>query len=141
MLRTTLGPVPLLAVLFSAPGCSYALVHGPPSPVESRDGTREVQLKPPDCTSSNDVPILDTVLAVPLLGLGAALLIDAAATSPSSDWFGPTRSQVAAVGAGGLALGVVFLSSAITGYGRTADCRRARESSAHGLPADRTVPP
>ena len=38
----------------------------------------------------------------------------------------------------GPALGAFVLSSAVTGYGRTADCRRAQESLRTGLrPAER----
>ena len=115
------------AVLLSVPGCSYAFVHGPPvSRGLSEAPAPPAQSRRDDCTSSNSAPVIDTVLAVPLLGAGV-LSVVAAAESPESctSWcIGPTKGEAALVAAGALALGGLFLSSAITGYGRTADCRR-----------------
>jgi hypothetical protein len=126
MLGATPRPALVIAVLVSGPGCSYALVHGPPAP--HPDDPREVRQAAPDCTSSNAVPIVDTVLAVPLLGAGVLGIVGGAAEGCGSYCFGPSSGETIVIGAALTGLGVLMLSSAITGYGRTADCRRAREA-------------
>jgi len=142
MLRVT-GLALLLPVLLSDLACSYAFVHGPPVSPATLDDRERVEKSAPDCTSSNAVPILDTVVGVPLMGAGILLVI-AGATSKDC----PTSSNTCflqglpaagiGIGAAATALGALLLSSAVTGYGRTADCRRAREAPPAGpMPARR----
>jgi hypothetical protein len=118
----------LLPVLFSDVGCSYAFVHGPPATQPTFDNQRMVEKSAPDCTSSNAAPILDTVIAVPVLGLGVLAIVAGAGETCGSGCYGPNSGEAIAIGAALTGLGVLALSSAITGYGRTADCRRAQES-------------
>jgi len=112
--------------LFSS-GCSYALVHGPPSPLERGEPAPPAQVPPgASCTSSNAAPVLDTIGAVGFLGLGAlgvAALIDSE-SCPSGHFCLKGPGTYAAVAVGGFALASLFIASAATGYGRTADCRR-----------------
>jgi hypothetical protein len=120
-------------VLLSLPGCSYAFVHGPHGPTEV--STREppqAQAAKPECTSSNVAPVLDTFVAVPLIGAGVLLIVAAAGCSNCSEGYGPSPGQAIGVGAAAAGLGTLFLASAITGYGRTADCRRAEEAMPSG---------
>jgi hypothetical protein len=120
----------LLPVLFSDVACSYAFVHGPPREQLTSDA-RVVTHSAPDCTSSNAVPILDTVVGVPLVGAGLFLVVAGATTKDCSSSSNSCFLQglpAAGIGIGAAtALGALLLSSAATGYGRTADCRRARE--------------
>jgi hypothetical protein len=94
--------------------------------------------------TSNAVPILDTVLRTSLVGLGAVGIAAASShhsssspytgfllSSPSSSSsFNDSSWEEAgvALSAGVIGLGTLFLASAVTGYGRTADCRRLDEA-------------
>lgn len=143
----------LLPVLFSDVACSYAFVHGPRAPNLSSENARGVQQATPRCTSSNAAPIVDTVLGSALVGFGATIAIAAAAShspnaSPSTGFLLSSPSSSSndssweaagiAVTAGVVAVGTLFLASAVTGYGRTADCRRTREAAPAGpVPAAR----
>jgi hypothetical protein len=120
----------LTLLVAGSPGCSYGFVHGPPGPAEiSAREPPQAQAAKPDCTSSNAVPILDTVLAVPLIGAGVLAIVAGASNGSSNGWYsGPTSGETIGIGLAATALGTLFLSSAITGYGRTADCRRAEEA-------------
>jgi hypothetical protein len=82
----------------------------------------------PDCTSSNAAPIVDTIVTVPLLGAGVLGIVGGAAEKCGSDCYGPTSGETIAIGAALTGLGLLALSSAITGYGRTADCRLALDT-------------
>jgi len=141
-----LGGAPRFALLspllFAELACSYAFVHGPPVSPATLDDRERVEKSVPDCTSSNAVPILDTVLGVPLMGAGIVLVV-AGATSKDC----PTSSNTCfleglpaagiGIGVAATALGALLLSSAVTGYGRTADCRRAQQSPSTGSPTGR----
>src|SRR5262249_58067423 len=86
------------SVLAWAPGCSYALVHGPPAPVEVASTADE---PPPQattsCTTSNAAPIVDTILAVPLLGAGVLTIVAGAAQGSCGGQFCVKVSSGAAV--------------------------------------------
>ena len=88
---------------FSAGGCSFVFVSGPPL------GHEELEYF--TCTESNSVPVLDVLWA----GLNASSLAAGASSSPSG----------AVVG---VSLGWVALSgfSAWTGFKRVNECRAAR---------------
>jgi len=129
-------PMVLLALLVLwATGCSYAFVHGPPAPIDSAPASAQEDSKGRvTCTTSNDVPILDTVLGVTLVGVGGAGVVVAVASSHCS---GPCDApnawgDVLIPSAVMVAVGAVALASAITGYGRTADCRRTVETLPSG---------
>ena len=130
MVGTTLRLVPLLAVLLWGAGCSYAFVRGPSAPsVTSPVDPHGLGATAPECTASNAAPIVDTVLAVPLIGAGVLGIVGGASSGSCTSYcFAPSGGEIAAVGVGLLALGALAMSSAVTGYGRTADCRRALES-------------
>jgi hypothetical protein len=118
----------ILPVFFSEVACSYAFVHGPAAPSATLDDPPRVEMPAPDCTASNVAPILDTVVAVPVLGLGVLTMVAGAGEKCGSGCYGPSSGEAVAIGAALTGLGALVLSSAITGYGRTADCRRAQES-------------
>ena len=77
---------------------------------------------------------MDTVIAVPVLGAGVLAIVAGAGEKCGSSCYGPSSGATVAIGAALTGLGALALSSAITGYGRTADCRRALEA----LPAGPT---
>ena len=141
MLRTALRRVLLLVWLLAGSGCSYAFVRGPPSEPATLDDPRVVERSVPDGTSSNAGPIVDTVVAVPVLGAGVLAIVAGAGEKCGSSCYGPSSGATVAIGAALAGLGALALSSAITGYGRTADCRRAREALPAGpTPTSRYVP-
>jgi hypothetical protein len=123
-------------LLASTTACSYAFVRGPPAPTVGLPGTeRPSPASPADCTTSNAAPVIDTILAVPLIAVGGLAIAGAASAGPhcgppqcvDSMQFG-TTGEWTAVAAGALALGTLAVASAATGYGRTADCRRLKEA-------------
>ena len=108
-------------------GCSLLYTKGPEPRVHP----------PPACTSSNDAPITDTVLAVVSVGTVVAGSIIAHNTG-NCGGSGCGLSN-GFTGGGMLVLGgigtLVFVPSAITGYSRTADCRAwLEENSTHAPP-------
>ena len=130
-------------------GCSYAFVHGPRGPVPTSENPGELQRAAPNCTSSNAAPVVDTVLGSSLIGLGGAAVIAASTSHSSSSTtntsfllsspyasssFNNSSFEAAGVAAtvGVIGLGTLFLASAVTGYGRTADCRRLEETRPGG---------
>jgi hypothetical protein len=116
-------------------GCSYAFVHKPTALGEvSSSEPQQLEQTGAACTSSNALPIFDTILAVPLLGAGVTAITGGATCGHDCEGFG---SGIIAVGAALTALGTLALSSAITGYGRTADCRRTQEALPKGPHAGR----
>jgi hypothetical protein len=126
----------VLSILASSPGCSWAFVHGPPGPPEGAPGDQRVPASAAGCTTSNAAPIVDTVLAVPLVALGGLAVAGAieegkgsTGTSTFKFDFGSTGEWLA-IAAGAFALGGLAIASAATGYGRTADCRRLQEAQA-----------
>ena len=112
------------SLLASSTGCSYAFVHGPSAQLETAPDR-----PPPECTTSNAAPIVDTVFASTLVPLGTLVVIGGIAAGSESDtYFKGTEGPIVAVGAGILLLGSLAVASAATGYGRTADCRRMQEA-------------
>ena len=132
-LASSLAVVPLLLVLAGGSGCSYIFVHGPPPRTEvATPGERWSRSSTVECTTSNAVPIVDTLLGAPLIGLGALVFVGSAAAESKPSTFGsigPTQGEAMAIGAAAVAVGSLVLASAVSGYGRTADCRQALESS------------
>jgi hypothetical protein len=96
----------LLPVLFSDVACSYAFVRGPPALPARLDDPPMAERSAPDCTSSNAGPILDTVVAVPLLGLGVLTMVVGAGEKCGSDCLGPNSGEALALGAALTGLGV-----------------------------------
>jgi hypothetical protein len=115
----------LLSVLTAESSCSYAFVHGPPQgvPPSIPPGPGEAA-----CTTSNALPILDTIGSVLLFGVGGVAIagaVDAGNCSGSYCILGDSGAWIG-VGAAATGLGALLLSSAVSGYGRTADCRRTQ---------------
>jgi hypothetical protein len=126
-----------VSLLWSASGCSYAFVHGPSAlpQVEASDPQGGERART-SCTTSNALPVLDTVVAVPLIGAGVLMIVAGASEgSCSGSSFGCVKlssGEAIALGAVATGLGALALASAVTGYGRTADCRRAEEALPSG---------
>ena len=107
-------------LLASTSACSYAFVRGPPSPTDGLPGTeRPGPASLADCTTSNAAPIVDTILVLPLIGVGGVATL-AAIDGTAGEW--------APIAVGAFALGALAVASAATGYGRTAECRRLKEA-------------
>ena len=123
----------LLSLLTAASGCSYAFVHKPSQavPAEIPPGSGDAPELPTPiatCTTSNALPILDTVGSILLFGVAGVAVagaVDAKNCSGSYCILGDSGPFIA-VGAAATGLGALLLSSAVTGFGRTADCRRAQ---------------
>ena len=142
ILRVALSSFLLPGCLLLESGCSYAFVHGPVGPdmAVHPQGQRRLS-QAATCTTSNALPIVDTVMGVLLVGAGGTLLVAAAAEnkgscSSATNSFCALGSEMQTgeiwIGLGAVALGTVYLASAVTGYGRTADCRRLEESVPSG---------
>lgn len=129
----------VLQVVLAGPatGCSYGFVRGPSpvierAPVDPQSGVA----KAAGCTASNAAPILDTFGAVVTSGIGGIALLALAETescNSSGPWGGLCMKDSAAyvgVAAAAFSLAAIYIASAATGYGRTADCRKAQ----HALP-------
>jgi len=121
------------AALAGTTGCSFVLVHGPPAGHD--------RLAAFSCTSSNALPILDAIAAGTGLFVGGTLL--AATSSDASGWVAP----YVVVGAGFALDGLVYGTSAVSGFVKTSRCRAAlrelgaREAGAGRAPARRAAPP
>ena len=151
--RAALSASLLLGSPFLGSGCSYALVHGPTQTDRlTHPGGQESSSWRASCTSSDAAPIVDTILGVSLVGLGGGVAVAAASShsfsSTTGSHAGPGRTaallctgcqatpvddsswEAAGIAfvAGTVALGTLFLASAVTGYGRTADCRAVVET-------------
>ena len=144
IVRRAMSSSLLLACLSLGSGCSYAFVHGPARPdLAAPSQVHEVRSGTESCTTSNALPAVDAVLGLLLVGAGGFLIVDAATqksapcTSTSlcfSELVGPeVEAGAIGIGAGALALGTVFIASAVTGSGRTADCRRLEASPPRSL--------
>ena len=111
-------------LLVSASGCSYAFVRGPGAPGEVKLDQRGRVLPPSEtCTTSNALPIVDTVLGVPAVGAGLLAFLIAGAGICNDGFCGVSTGGVTAAGVALAGVGALFLASAVSGYGRTADCR------------------
>jgi hypothetical protein len=110
----------LMLVVFGvySSGCSLIFTKGPQPEVKP----------PPPCTTDNNMPITDTVIAslsaVALVG-GAILLASPAPQSCRGTWTCGWAEGFTGAGLvlGGLVGTAIFTPSAIVGYMRTADCR------------------
>ncbi len=117
----------------ASPGCSFIITRGP-EPTPSAQRAPELSRTPsPECTSSVAAPLVDTVLATASAAVLVAGVVGATSSEPPcqpGEWFcGIGRGAGQAAGWGAIVVGAitgaVFTASAVTGYGRTADCRRA----------------
>jgi hypothetical protein len=106
-------PALLLAFILLATGlvsgCSWIFVQPLPARYERGDST--------DCTSNVAAPVIDTLFT--LTNVGSSIYVAGQDN---------VTNQGAAVTAG-LVVGVVWLSSAIYGYGHTSECRDAKEEA------------
>jgi hypothetical protein len=127
MHRRGMGPALALVLVIATSDCSYAFVHGPPPEAEVPPVGEHPS---PSCTTSNAAPVVDTVLSIPLVALGLVGVAGAIGTKSCSSgcYVNVESGELAAIGVVGLALGALTISSAVTGYGRTADCRRLQEA-------------
>ena len=131
--------VSLLVLVFqvilagSSTGCSYGFVRGPSTVMEPVDPQPGVA-KAASCTASNAAPILDSFGAVVTTGIGGIALMGLVASEncdSSGPWGGLCMKGPAAyvgVAAAAFGLAALYIASAATGYGRTADCRKAQEA-------------
>ncbi len=111
----------LLALLVTS--CSLVLRGPPPRPVASDPLVR--------CDTSRLAPVLDTVMAFPLLVGGVAAFGYTAGCrhDPSQFDFCPTpKGPAVAASLGVVAVGGLFLWSAIRGFNKTGECREIIES-------------
>ena len=103
-----------VSLLCSASGCSYAFVHGPSTPTEvAPSEAQEDQRARTSCTTSNALPILGGASQGSCSGGYCVHL---------------SSGEAFAIGAVLTGLGALALGSAVTGYGRTADCRRSEQA-------------
>jgi len=102
------GKLALTVALAGLAGCSLAFVHGPPPNHE--------KIAYFDCSTSNALPTIDLLLA------GAAV-VDVVGGAVGDSALPSNRAALAGLGLEAAA----FAASAIYGYGKTADCRKAQE--------------
>jgi hypothetical protein len=139
-----LAEVMLLVV--GTEGCSYAFTRGPQPSLPAGPGPETSRPQTPECTSSVAAPVVDTVLSTLSVAIFVAGIAALATPEPSCSGgsFGclQLNQSVGWTGiiAGGLT-STLFIASAVTGYGRTADCRAAKEASARLPPPTASVPP
>jgi hypothetical protein len=132
----------LAASLAAGPGCSYALVNGPRTTSIHGSERADAEWIAQTCTSSNAAPIVDTVLGTVLGALGGSAVVAGVSGAAESHHnsgsfsssgfnfdFTPSPGALIGIGAAVTAIGGVLLGSAVTGFGRTADCRQAIERS------------
>jgi len=117
-----------IGLLGTSSGCSYVFTRGPTARVDTL-AAPEPSASPP-CSTSNAPPAIDLVLGSASFGVGMLGLAEAAMPSSSSGSSLSGINKSAAVPGAILALvGTVFLASAVTGLGRTAECRRLEHPS------------
>jgi hypothetical protein len=111
----------LLLGLLPSSGCSFVLVDGPPPASASA-----MQV---ECTTSRVAPIVDTIVAI-----AQVYTIGFAATASDAEYEsrGVKISRGWDVVAGAAVLGL-FGASAVVGYGRVNDCRRAKAEEASDI--------
>jgi len=116
----------LALTLLPATGCSWLFVAKPPEP--------PIPASPSIvCTTSVASPVIDTVAAGLLAGLGVATIVAAnpqASGTPCTDYCGLFRGLTAGIAVGGavlVAAAVPLAFSAGHGYATTSDCRRLKE--------------
>ena len=116
-----------MLLVAASPGCSYIFTRGPSATPSAQQSPEPSRPTSPECTSSVAAPVVDTVLAVALTGLGVVGAV-AAAEPCTGEFCGIGKGGGAVVGIVGVATGLLFTASAVTGYQRTAECRAALES-------------
>ena len=121
-----------VSLLCWAPGCSYAFVRGPPAVVEPSipsAGQTPTAARADSCTSSNAAPVVDVIGAVPFAALGGlaiAGLVDSENCNGGFCFKGP--ATYVGIAAAAFAIAGIYIASAATGFGRTADCRQWQEA-------------
>lgn len=98
----------LVAALMLHSGCSFLFVKGPPE--------QHAQMATFDCSDSNAWPVVDAIWAA-LNGIGAA--------SAAGDDTNPDQGRIVGVGIAWL---VVSGASAIYGFSKVGDCKKARRA-------------
>ena len=142
----SLAEVMLLVV--GTEGCSFAFTRGPQPGLPAGPGPETSRPQTPECTSSVAAPVVDTVLSTVSVAVFVTGIAALATPEPSCSQgsFGVClqgfNQSVGWTGiiAGGLT-SALFIASAVTGYGRTAACRAAKEASARLPPPSASVPP
>jgi hypothetical protein len=109
--RTVFAPLAIAALSTMLCGCSFAFVNGPPPNHKTSSFF--------GCTSSNGVPMLDTVAAT--IGLLDAVSLATGSGSDSNTTTGSRTSSAIAAGA----VTAVFAASAAYGFKKTSECREA----------------
>ncbi len=109
--RRILVPLAIAALSTAFGGCSFAFVNGPPP--NHRTSAFFA------CTSSNGVPLLDTIAAS--IGLLDAVSFATSSGSDSSTTTGSKSGNVIAAGA----VTALLAASAAYGYQKTSECREA----------------
>ena len=129
-------------------GCSFAFTRGPQPSLPAGPGPETSRPPTPECTSSVAAPVVDTVLSTLSVAVFVTGIAALATPEPSCSQgsFGVCfRNFNQSVGWTGIIAGgltsTLFIASAVTGYGRTADCRAAIEASARPPPPRASVPP
>jgi hypothetical protein len=97
-----------LAVGVSGGGCSFIFVDGPP--------TQHKKMPYFDCTSSNVLPVVDSVI-------GGIYGIAAASELANHDQYSSTSTSE---NLGMLGFAALFAASGIYGFGKTSSCREAK---------------
>ncbi len=109
--RRVLAPLAVAALSTALGGCSFAFVSGPPP--NHRTSAFFT------CTSSNGVPILDTIAAT--IGLIDVASFATSSASGSSTTTGSRTSDALVLGAGA----ALLATSAAYGFKKTSECREA----------------
>ncbi len=104
--------VTFLALLVT--GCAFVIRGPPPRPIRPDAPIR--------CNTSRVAPVLDSLMAVPLL-VGGVLAFAAVTTSGPTD-----KASPAAASLGTAAIGGLFVWSAIRGFNKTGECREVVEA-------------
>ncbi len=114
--------VTFLALLVT--GCSFVIRGPPPRPIRSDAPIR--------CNTSRVAPVLDTLMAFPLIAGGVGVFAAATTCRPNPQRFFdlcPTnKAAAAAASLSAAAVGGLFLWSAIRGFDKTGECREVVES-------------
>ena len=108
------------SLLSLATGCSFALVHGPPSPPIAR--APEV-----DCTRSDAAPIVDLWIGGAAIALGIAGLAYSEPCGSRSSCFDLYSPAYHTAGAILLGTGTLAVVSSVFGFSKTGACREVTE--------------
>jgi hypothetical protein len=125
-MRNSIVILEFLALL-SQTGCSLAFVRGP-SPSRDPSTTARPGVRT-ECTSSNVLPVLDTIAGVPLVFLSLAGLAVASNEKNAHIQAGDVLGVLSVT-----AVGALLVASGVIGAQRTADCRRSIDSTPREVP-------